>query len=63
MKAAISSWHLHEIHLVAGAFERAHDPVDAVAGISIDAMNVPFGEALDEKVGDGLIGHAPNRCK
>jgi hypothetical protein len=49
--------HLHEVHVAVRALERAHDSVDAVAGISVDAVNAPFIEALDEKVGDGLVCH------
>ena len=34
------------------ALERAHDPVDAVAGVAVDPLDTPLGEALGKEVGD-----------
>src|SRR5438477_10061951 len=48
---------LNEIDLLPGALERSHDPVDAIAGITVDAPYTPFAEALDEEVA-GCFAHA-----
>src|SRR5205807_9939814 len=45
---------LNEVHLAVGAFERAHDAVDAVAGITVNAAHAPLVEAADEKVARGF---------
>ncbi len=42
--------HLDELHPLLGARERAHDPVDAVARVAVDAPDAPVGEPLDEEV-------------
>src|SRR5438105_8696063 len=49
--------HLHEIHVAVGAFEGAHDSVDAVARIAVDAVNAPFAGPMDEQVAYGLVRH------
>ena len=47
---------LDEARLVAGLAQGGHDAVDAVAGIAVDAVDAPIGEALDDEIADGL-GH------
>ncbi len=44
---------LDEADLVLALGEGAHDPVDPVAGIAVDALDAPIDEALDEVIGDG----------
>src|ERR1043165_2199493 len=46
--------YLHEIDGVTRAIERAEDPVDAVARVSVNAAHAPRGYALDEEVAGGL---------
>ena len=46
---------LDEFHLLVAA-ERAHDAVDAIARITVDALNAPLLEPLQEKIADRL-GH------
>jgi hypothetical protein len=41
---------LRELDLVADLVERAQDPVDAVAGIAVDALDAPFGEPLEHEL-------------
>ena len=48
---------LDELHLVAGAVERAHQPVDAVARIAEDTTHAPLAQPLEEVVAGGL-GHS-----
>jgi hypothetical protein len=49
--------HLDEIELVASAIERADEAVDAVTGISKDALYPPGGEPFPEEIAYRL-GHA-----
>lgn len=42
---------LHELD-VAAAVESAHDPVDAVSGIAVDAPHAPLRQTLHEEVAD-----------
>src|SRR5438105_9285308 len=42
--------HLNEIDLAFGAVECAHDSVDAVAGISVDAPHAPLGKAVNQEI-------------
>src|SRR3954471_8440034 len=53
---------LQEADLAAGAIERTHDTVDAVAGITVDAIDAPVAQALHEEVADGR-GHRVRRAK
>jgi hypothetical protein len=41
---------LDELDAVLRAPERAHDAVDAVAGITVDALHAPFAETLKKKI-------------
>ncbi len=40
------------VDAAAGTVQRPHDPVDAIAGIAVDAPHPPGGEALEEVVRD-----------
>src|SRR5881409_2437527 len=42
--------HLDEIDFAFGALERAHDAVDSVAGVAVDAPHAPFAQPPDQKV-------------
>ena len=42
--------HLDEVDPALRALERAHDAVDAVAGITVNAINAPGRESFDEKI-------------
>jgi hypothetical protein len=59
--------HLHKLHQVAGAIQRAHDSVNAIAGKSVDAVDAPRGKAFQKKIAN-LIAHiffrfsVLNRC-
>src|SRR5207245_4173353 len=46
---------LDEFHLVV-APERAHDAVDAIAGVAVDTLNAPLREALEQEIANRL-GH------
>jgi hypothetical protein len=50
---------LHELDLGSGAIEGGDDPVDAVAGIAVDALDAPDFETFDEMVAD-RHSHAPS---
>src|SRR3954452_9085808 len=54
---------LHESRVAIRTVERAHDAVDAVAGIAVDALHAPVGETSHEKITDGC-GHdrSSDRC-
>ena len=52
---------LHKLDLAFGALQRAKDPVDAVAGIAIDAPHTPLVKSLDKEIADGL-GHGVVSC-
>ena len=39
--------HLHVLHCPIGSIKRAHDPVNSVAGISVNAFQAPFVDSLD----------------
>ena len=43
---------LDELDALLGALQGAHDPVDAIAGIAVDAVDAPLGEPLNEEIGD-----------
>jgi hypothetical protein len=45
---------LDESHGLVRPVDGAHDSVDAVARIAVDALHAPLAEALDEEVGCGL---------
>src|SRR5438094_10592464 len=47
--------HLHEIDRVFGALERTHDPVDAIARITVDTLDTPLAEPTHEKVARRLL--------
>ena len=50
MNAAISSWRAWMNSIMPSrAVERAHEAVDAVAGITVDAPDAPFVQALNKK--------------
>jgi len=42
--------HLHEVDGVAGALERTHDSVDAVARIAVNALHSPLLQTFDKKI-------------
>ena len=44
---------LDESKAVAGAIERAEDPVDAIPRIPIDARDTPLGQARNNKISNG----------
>src|SRR4051812_10663347 len=46
--------HLHEVDRPLRPLQRPHDPVDAVPGIPVNAVDAPGLEAFDEKVGCGF---------
>src|SRR3569623_1179834 len=50
---------LHESDIPLNALERAHDAVDAVAGIAVDAAHTPLPQTLQEKVGGGVAHTMP----
>src|SRR3569623_38061 len=52
---------LHEGNLPLDALERAHDAVDAVAGIAVDAAHTPLPQTVQEKVGGG-VAHTKPPC-
>src|SRR6185437_10916408 len=39
-----------ELRLAFGAAQRSHQSVDAVAGISVDAVHAPLAEALNDEI-------------
>src|SRR3569833_2590789 len=41
------------------ALERAHDAVDTVAGIAVDAAHTPLPQTVQEKVGGGVANTKP----
>ena len=47
---------LDEVGVAVGPVERAEERVDPVAGVAVDAVDVPLAQALQEVVGDEL-GH------
>ena len=53
----------HKLDLAFGALQRAKAPVDAVAGIAIDAPHTPLVKSLDKEIADGLGhgGRVPHR--
>lgn len=50
---------LHEFDLAGLAADRAHDPVDAVAGITVDTADAPFIQAIQHELADGLRHGSP----
>jgi hypothetical protein len=44
--------HLDEFDQLRMAVQRAHDAVDAVAGITVDSLHAPPGEAVDHEIAD-----------
>jgi hypothetical protein len=53
--------YLDEFEIVAGTVQRAHDAVDTVAGIAVDAPDAPFAEAAQQEIADGVAhGRAPS---
>jgi hypothetical protein len=48
---------LDEADLVADLVEAAEDAVDPVAGIPVDLLDAPLGEALEDEAADGRRGH------
>src|SRR3569833_2545304 len=49
----------HEGDLPLDELERAHDAVDAVAGIAVDAAHTPLPQTVQEKVGGGVAHTKP----
>src|SRR5881409_3367711 len=52
--------HLDEIDFAFGALERAHDAVDSVAGVAVDAPHAPFAQPPDQKVARCLSHCTPH---
>ncbi len=51
---------LDELRYVLAAAEGAHDPVDPIAGITVNTFHSPLGcESVEQVVGDGLTHSAP----
>src|SRR5207253_9760544 len=48
--------HLDEVGVALRAVERADDGVDPVARVTVDPVDAPLGQALEQEVGDEL-GH------
>jgi hypothetical protein len=49
--------HAHVVEAVAGAPHRAHQAVDAVAGVAEDALDAPVAQPLQNVVADGHAAH------
>src|SRR5581483_5626138 len=49
----------HVVELVAGAIERAHETVDAIAGVTVYTPDLPLMQSIDDEIGDSLA-HGAN---
>jgi hypothetical protein len=45
---------LNELRAIAGTTERAHDAVDAIAGVAEDPLDAPLRQALYQEIADGV---------
>ena len=47
--------HLNVVDRVAGAINRADDPIDPVTRVAVDALQSPFGDQFHQKIARRLI--------
>jgi len=62
----------HQLKRTAGAVERTHEAVDAVAGVTVDSFDTPLAETVQQEITDvvahrsllsGDAGSRPWRCE